>query len=103
MHAAWTASILEALNRCLYNRMLVREVMRRFQSLLNMLGSSITPLNGKRYVDRASKNHELKIKVALHIQMTPDNNKFNRDIGLEFSGCWLSMLCANHPPGYNKQ
>ncbi len=29
-------------------RMLVREVMRRFQPLLNMLGSSITPLNGKR-------------------------------------------------------
>ncbi len=29
-------------------RMLVREVMRRFQLLLNMLGSSITPLNGKR-------------------------------------------------------
>ncbi len=27
-----------------------------------------------RVVDRASKNHELKIKEALHIQMTPDNN-----------------------------
>ncbi len=34
--------------------------------------------------------------------MTPDN-KFNRDIGLELPGCWLSMLHANHPPGYNKQ
>ncbi len=31
-----------------------------------------------RVVDRASKNRELKIKEALHIQMTPDNNKFNR-------------------------
>ncbi len=41
---------------------------------------------------RASKNRELKIKV--HIQMTPDNNKFNRDIGLELPGCWLSMLRA---------
>ncbi len=30
------------------HRMLVREVMRRFQPLLNMLGSSITSLNGKR-------------------------------------------------------
>ena len=39
---------------------------------------------------------ELKIKEALHIQMTPYNNKFNRDIGLELPGCWLSMLCANH-------
>ncbi len=27
----------------------------------------------------------------------------NRDIGLELPGCWLSMLHANHPPGYNKQ
>ncbi len=39
------------------------------------------------------------LKEALHIQMTPDNNKFNRDIGLELPGCWLSMLRANHPPG----
>ncbi len=41
-----------------------------------------------RVVDRASKNRELKI---------------NRDTGLELPGCWLSMLRANHPPGYNKQ
>ncbi len=33
-----------------------------------------------------------KIKIALHIQMTPDN-KFNRDLGLELPGCWLSMPC----------
>ncbi len=33
-----------------------------------------------RVVDKASKNRELKIKEALHIQMTPDNNKFNRGI-----------------------
>ena len=39
-----------------------------------------------RVVDRASKNCELKIKEALHIQMTPDN-KFNRDIGLELPEC----------------
>ncbi len=32
-----------------------------------------------RVVDRASTNRELKIKEALHLQMTPDNNKFNRD------------------------
>ncbi len=53
-------------------------------------------------VDRACKNRELKIKEALHIQMTLDN-KFNRDIRLELPGCWLSMLRANHPSGYNKQ
>ncbi len=56
-----------------------------------------------RVVDRASKNRELKIKEALHIQMTPDNNKFNRDISLELPGCRLSTLRANHPPGYNEQ
>ncbi len=33
-----------------------------------------------RVVDRSSKNHELKIKEALHIQMAPDNIKLNRDI-----------------------
>ncbi len=46
---------------------------------------------------RASKNRELQIKEALHIQMTPDNNKFKRDMSLERPGCWLSMLNANHP------
>ncbi len=47
------------------------EVMRRFQSLLNMLGSSITPIKWEevRVVDRASRNRELKIKEALHIQI----------------------------------
>ncbi len=45
--------------------------MRRFQSLLNMLGSSISPIKWEevRVVDRASKNRELKIKEALHIQI----------------------------------
>ncbi len=52
---------------------------------------------------KALKNRELKIKEALHIQLTPDNKKFIRDIGLELPKCWLSMLHANHPPGYNKQ
>ncbi len=35
-----------------------------------------------RVVDRASKIRQLKIKETLHIQMTPDNNKLNRDIGV---------------------
>ncbi len=58
---------------------------------------------GKSCRQSQYKNRELKIKEALHIQMTPDDNKFNRDIGLELPGCWLSMLCANHPPEYNIQ
>ena len=46
-----------------------------------------------RVVDRASKNRELKIKEALHIQMTPDNNKFNRDMVQSFqdAGCLCCM------------
>ncbi len=56
-----------------------------------------------KVVDRASKNCELNMKEALHIQMTPDNNKLNRDIGLELPGCWLSMLHAYHPPRYSRQ
>ncbi len=39
--------------------------------------------------------------IELHKQLIP-NNKFYRDIGLELSGCWLSVLHANHPSGYNK-
>ncbi len=81
--------------------MLVREVMRRFQPLLNMFGST-TKWEEVRVVDRASKNRELDLGSFLHIQMTPDNKKFNRNIVLELSGCWLSMLCANHPPGYKQ-
>ncbi len=52
-----------------------------------------------RVVNRVSKYCELKIKEALHIQMTPDNSK----LGLELPGCWLSMLRVNHPPGYSRQ
>ncbi len=49
-----------------------------------------------RVVDRASKDRELKIEESLHTQTTI------RDLGLELPGCWLSMLHANHPSGYNK-
>ncbi len=34
------------------------------------------------------------------IQMTPDNNNFNRDKALELPGYWVSMLLANQPSGY---
>ena len=35
----------------------------------------------------------LKIKQSLHIQMTPDNNKFNRDIGVQAN--WLNNRHRN--------
>ncbi len=53
-----------------------------------------------RVVDGATKNCELKIEEALRIQIAPDN-KSNRDIGLEFPGCWLYMLCLHY--NYIKQ
>ncbi len=51
--------------------------------------------------DAYKRGDEKVSSIAEHdIQMTPDNNKFNRDIGLELPRCWLSMLHANHPPGF---
>jgi len=38
-----------------------------------------------RILDRANKIRELKVKEALHIQ-TPEEHRFNRDVGLELSG-----------------
>ncbi len=83
--------------------MLVGEVTRKISAIAEHVWQQHHPIKWEevRVVDRASKNRELKIKEALYIHMTHDNNKFNRDIGLEV--CWLSMLCANHPPGYNRQ
>ncbi len=55
--------------------MLVKELMRRFRPSLNMLCSNMTPFANweeVRVIDRATKNHELKIKEALHIKMTPE-------------------------------
>ena len=29
---------------------------------------------------------------ALHIQMTPSEERFNRDGGLEVPGCWIAVM-----------
>ena len=44
-------------------------------------------------LDRASRFGELRVKEALHIHLTPEDQRFNRDVGLaaEFP---LSRLCA---------
>ena len=42
-------------------------------------------------IDRASRFGELRVKEALHIHLTPDQ-RFNRDVGLELPGCWVSTL-----------
>ncbi len=51
-----------------------------------------------RVVDGASKNHELKIKEALHIQMTPDNNKFYRDMHTFRASRMLAVYAACKSP-----
>ena len=35
---------------------------------------------------------ELLVKEALHIQMTPSGECFNRDGGLEVPGCWIAVM-----------
>ena len=32
------------------------------------------------------------MKEALHIQMTPSEERFNRDGGLEVPGCWTAVM-----------
>ena len=43
-------------------------------------------------VDQARGPKELLLKEALHIQMTPAEERFNRDAGLELPGCWTATL-----------
>jgi len=41
---------------------------------------------------RARGQEELLLKEALHIQMTPEEERFNRDRGLEILGCWTALM-----------
>ena len=43
-------------------------------------------------VDMASHPRELLLKEAIHIQMTPAEERLNRDTGLELPGCWVAAL-----------
>ena len=43
-------------------------------------------------VDQARRPKELLLKEALHIQMTPAGQRFNRDVGLELPNCWTATL-----------
>ena len=38
------------------------------------------------------QRQELLVKEALHIQMTPVEERFNRDGGLEVPGCWTAVM-----------
>ena len=45
-----------------------------------------------KVIDKARFEGELRIKEALHIQMVPNERRFNRDGGLEIPGCWLATV-----------
>ena len=47
---------------------------------------------------------DLMIKDALHISLTPEVERFNRDGGLELPACWAATLkSATRPsPGISK-
>ena len=42
-----------------------------------------------RVIDRASRSRELRVKEALHIHVTPgpEDQRFDREVGLELPGC----------------
>ena len=44
------------------------------------------------------RGQELLVKEALHIQMTPVKERFNRDGGLEVPGCWTAGRSNPHRP-----
>ena len=48
-------------------------------------------------LDQARRRKELMIKEALHISLTPENQRLSRDGGLELPACWaatLKVLCT---------
>ena len=62
------------------------------------------PINweGATVVDRARRRQELCIKEALHIQLTPEEQRFNKDVGLELPDCWIATIksCKDTPTSY---
>ena len=38
------------------------------------------------------RGQKLLVKEALHIQMTPSEEHFNRDGGMEVHGCWTAVM-----------
>ena len=40
----------------------------------------------------SGRGQELLVKEALHIEMTPAEERFNRDGGLEVPGCWTTVM-----------
>ena len=43
-------------------------------------------------IDQARRSKESVLKEALHIQLTPSEDRFNRDVGIELPDCWIVTL-----------
>ena len=48
--------------------------------------------NETTVVDMARHHRELVLKEAIHMQMTPAEERLNRDTGLELTECWVAAL-----------
>ena len=54
--------------------------------------------NETTVLDQARRKKQLMIKEALHvhISLTPEDQRFNRDGGLELPACWAATLKVLH-------
>lgn len=43
-------------------------------------------------IDNSNQQYILRIKEALHIQLSKPDQIFNREVGLDIPGCWLATL-----------
>ena len=60
---------------------------RHIMALACMIHWEETTVIGPR-----GRRQELLVKEALHIQMTPAEERFNRDGGLEVPRCWTAVM-----------
>ena len=65
----------------------IRCVCRKFNITVFKSGWTLRSMLTKA---KDGRGQELLVKEALHIQMTPSEECFNRDGGLEVPGCWTS-------------
>ena len=52
------------------------------------------PVGGGLSHGSCKGERELLLKAALHIHFTPEDQRLNRDVGLELPGCWVSTVGA---------
>ena len=64
--------------------------------IISMISPFSSPILWKEasVVDQDRTRKELLLKEALHISLTSEEQHFNRDVGLELQGCWVSTLKA---------